>query len=320
MKDDDKIMEKTILIDPYDLYRDIKIQILNIDTFKKWEDHTYTLIHILPKEHYQNLHIKGSINICVYEVSFLDKIKKLNLDSRSKIVLYGESENELDAKVAASKLHDIGFENIYVLEGGLSAYSNTFDLEGEKNESDDDQLLSLDDRIYTLLDQSSLDWTGENANGKHFGKITLKSGNIEVKDSLLSGEFVIDMNSIKTLDISSEEGADHLDAHLKSDDFFLTKLFHEAKYSFSNLKSVQPPYQTDINYILDGELTLRGISKKQSINALISKIDDRLILHARVEIDRTNWNIIYGSAKFFKYLGMHKIFDRVLIEMRLELR
>ncbi len=296
------------------------MKILNIDAFKKWEDHTYTLIHVLPKEHYQNLHIKGSINICVYEVSFLAKVKKLNLDSRSKIVLYGESENELDAKTAASKLHDIGFENVYVLEGGLSAYSNTFDLEGERNESNPDQLLSLNDRTYTLVDLSTLDWTGENANGKHFGKITFKSGNIEVKDSLLSAEFIIDMNSIKTLDISSEEGADHLDAHLRSDDFFLTKLFPEAKYSFNDLKSVQPPYQTDINYILDGELTLRGITKKQRINALISKLDDKLVLNARVEIDRTHWNIIYGSAKFFKYLGMHKIFDRILIEMRLELR
>ena len=313
-------MEKTTLVDPYDLYRDIKIQILTIDAFKKWEDHTYTLIHVLPKEHYQNLHIKGSINICVYEVSFLAKVKKLNLDRRSKIVLYGENENELDAKVAASKLHDLGFENVYVLEGGLNACRNILNLEGEGYESDPDQLLNLGDDTYTLVEQSTLDWTGENANGKHFGKITLKSGNIEVKDSLLSGAFIIDMNSIKTLDLSREEGADHLDAHLRSDDFFLTKLFPEAKYTFSDLKSIQTPYQTDINYILDGELTLRGITKKQWINTLISKLDDKLILNARVEIDRTHWNIIYGSAKFFKYLGMHKIFDRIFIEMHLELR
>jgi len=313
-------MEKTILVDPYDLYRGIKIKILNINEFKKWKNHTYTLIHVLPKEHYQNLHIKDSINICVYELSFLDKVRKLDLDTRSKIVLYGESENELDAKAAASKFHDLGFENVYVIRGGLSACKNIFDLEGEGNESDPDQLLRLEDRTYTLVDQSTLDWTGTNANGKHFGNITLKSGKIEVKDSLLSGEFIIDMNSIKVLDLSSEEGADQLDAHLRSDDFFLTKLFPEAKYSFNNLKSVQTPYMTDINYILEGELTLRGIIKKQNINTLISKLDDKLILNARVEIDRTNWNIIYGSTKFFKYLGMHKIFDKVLIEMRLELR
>lgn len=298
---------------------DDKMKLLNSDAFMKWEEHTYTLIHVLPKDHYQNLHIKNSINICVYEVSFLDKVKKLNLETKSKIVLYGESENELDAKAAASKLHDIGFENVYVLKGGLREYAHTFELEGDGNEPNPDQLLNLKDGKYTLVDQSTLDWTGENANGKHFGKITLKSGDMVIKDSLLSGEFILDMNSIKTLDLSSAEGADHLDAHLRSDDFFVTKLFPEAKYSFSNLKSMQTPYQTDINYMLDGELTLRGITKQQSINALISKIDEKLVLNARVEIDRTHWDIIYGSAKFFKFLGMHKIFDKIFIEMRLEL-
>jgi len=294
------------------------MKLLDIDAFKLLEDHTYTLIHVLPKEHYQHSHIKGSINICVYEVSFLDEVKKLNLDTTSQIVLYGENENDLDARAASSKLYDAGFENVYVLEGGLGAYGHLYDLEGDGKEPNPDQLLSLKDRTYTLVDKSTLDWTGENANGKHFGKITLKSGVLEMKDALLSGEFILDMNTIKTLDLSTEEGADYLDAHLRSDDFFLTNIFPKAKYSFNNLTSVQTPYQTDINYILDGELTLRGISKQQNIHALISKIDDKLVLNTRVEIDRTHWNIIYGSTKYFKFLGMHKIFDRIYIEMRLE--
>jgi len=296
------------------------MKLLNVDEYKNWKVHTHTLIHVLPEEHYQNIHIKGAINICVYEVSFFDKIKELNLDAEAKIVVYGESENELDARVAASKLHDLGFKNVYVLEGGLGANINTLTLEGERKEFDEEQLLHLDDRKFTLVDQSFLNWVGANDNGKNFGKIDLKSGNIEVKNSLLSGEFIIDMNSIKTLNLSSEEGADDLNAHLRSDDFFLSKLFPEATYSFSSVKSVRTPYQTDINYILDGELTIRGITKKQGINALIAKVDDKLVLNARVEIDKTNWGVIYGSSKFFKYLGMHKIFDIISIEMRLELK
>jgi polyisoprenoid-binding protein YceI/rhodanese-related sulfurtransferase len=289
------------------------------DMLKSWQEQTYTLIHVLPEEHYQNLHIKGAINICVYEVSFLEKVKNLNLDSEAILVLYGESENELDAKVAAIKLDRLGFKNVYVLEGGLGACIDVFPLEGEREETDTDQLLSLEDGVYTLVEQSTLEWTGANVNGKHFGVVVLKSGHIEVKDSQLSGEFIIDMNTVKTLDLSREQGADHLDAHLRSGDFFLTKLFPEAKYSFVDAGSVQTPYQTDINYVLDGELTLRGITKKQRINTLISRLEKRLVLTARVEIDRTKWDIVYGSTKFFKFLGMHKIFDNVLIEMRLEL-
>jgi polyisoprenoid-binding protein YceI/rhodanese-related sulfurtransferase len=286
---------------------------------KSWQEHTYTLIHVLPEEHYQNLHIKGAINICVYEVSFLEKVKNLNLDAEAILVLYGESENEREAKMAAVKLDHLGFENVYVLEGGLGACIDVLPLEGEGEETDTDQLLSLEDGVYTLVEQSALEWTGANVNGKHFGVISLKSGHIEVKDSQLSGEFIIDMNTVKNLDLSREQGADHLDAHLRSGDFFLTKLFPEAKYSFVDASSVQTPYQTDINYVLDGELTLRGITKKQRINTLISQLEKRLVLTARVEIDRTEWDIVYGSTKFFKFLGMHKIFDNVLIEMRLEL-
>lgn len=296
------------------------MKMLTIDTFKDLTESTYTLIHVLPHEHYKNLHLKGAINICVYEVSFLERVKKLNLDVEETIVLYGESTNELDAKVAASKLeYTLGFKNVYVLEGGLRAYIDTLAMEGEGEEIDMDQFLSLNDGLYTLADQSTLEWIGANANGKHFGKIVLNRGTVKVKDARLSGEFIIDMNSIKTLDLTPEEGAEHLDAHLRSSDFFLSKLFPEAKYTFNDLNPVQTPYQTDINYVLDGELTLRGVTKNQRVNALFSKLDEKIVLSARVEIDRTRWEIVYGSSKFFKFLGMHKIFDNVFIEMRLEL-
>jgi len=127
------------------------------------------------------------------------------------------------------------------------------------------------------------------------------------------------MHSINTLDLNEEQGKNYLNIHLKSEDFFLSKLFPETIYRFYNIQSVVTPYQTDTNYIFDGELTIKGISRKQKINVLISKIDNILILNARVEIDRTKWGIIYGSTKFFKFLGMHKVFDAISIDMRLEL-
>lgn len=133
------------------------------------------------------------------------------------------------------------------------------------------------------------------------------------------GEFMVDMHSINTLDLNEEQGKNYLNIHLKSEDFFLSKLFPETIYRFYNIQSVVTPYQTDTNYIFDGELTIKGISRKQKINVLISKIDNILILNARVEIDRTKWGIIYGSTKFFKFLGMHKVFDAISIDMRLEL-
>ena len=295
------------------------MRMLSSDELRSLPKRKYTLIHVLPKEHYENLHIKGAYNICVYEMSFLPKINTLNIRNDRHIVLYGESDNDIEAKVAAQKLENGGYLNISILEGGLNAATG-MPLEGNAQTLDPQQLLKLDDGKYSLVADSMLSWSGANANGKHFGEIRLENGTIEVEDGLLSGSFSIDMRSIKTLDIGKEEGSEYLDAHLNSDDFFLTTLFPNAQYSFTNVKPIEKAYQTDINCILDGELTLRGIHREQKVNCVISKIDKSLILTARVEIDRTKWDIIYGSAKFFKYLGIHQLFDNISIEMRLKLK
>jgi len=293
--------------------------LLNVNEFKKWEEKSYTLIHVLPKEHFENIHIKNALNICVYEMSFFDKVKELNLVSNHKVVVYGDSVNDLDAKAAATKLLELGFDNIFVLEGGINSSINVLEVIGEQQIHNEDRHLIIEDKFYEIVDKSKLQWTGQNANGKHVGEISLRQGNLEVKNKQLSGEFIMDMNSIKTLDLTQEQGASYLDAHLKSDDFFLSKLFPEAKFTFKDVSLEQVPYQTSTNCILEGELNIRGISKKQNINALIAKVDDKLILNARVEIDRTKWDIIYGSTRFFKFLGMHKVFDGIHIEIRLEL-
>jgi hypothetical protein len=34
-------------------------------------------------------------------------------------------------------------------------------------------------------------------------------------------------------------------------------------------------------------------------------------------MDRTRWNVIYGSTRFFEYLGMHKVFDLISFQIRI---
>jgi rhodanese-related sulfurtransferase/polyisoprenoid-binding protein YceI len=293
------------------------MKVLRRDEFESLDAKTFTLIDVLPKEHYEKLHLQGAINICVYQVTFIDKIKKLNLPLDTAIILYGDNEKEYDAKAAAEKLEKIGFNAVSILEGALDGYQDSPLLIGKKEESDDDQVLKLEDATYTLLEQSTLQWSGANSNGKHTGNINVKHGKIIVKNAKISGEFVIDMNSIKVTDLNIEEGSKILKSHLSSEDFFLTTLFQEATYSFKDIPSVKTPYNTDINYILEGTLALRGLSKPLSIKSIISKSQEKLILTTRVELNRTKWNVIYGSSKFFKHLGMNKVFDIIVIDMRL---
>jgi polyisoprenoid-binding protein YceI len=273
--------------------------------YEKMKGQEHTLIDVLPKEHFEQFHLDNAINICVYETSFQNKINALGLDNKHALVVYGESDNEYDSNTAADKLENMGFSNIYVLEAQCSNL-------------DTDQLLKIGDGVYTLVENSMLHWTGSNANGSHFGQISCKQGHIEVEETQISGEFIVDMCSINTLNLDESQGALQLNEHLQSDDFFFSKFYPEAKFSFENITSVDIPYQTNINYVLDGELTIRNISRKQKVDALMTSTGNKLFLHAKVQIDKTDWGIIYGSSKYFKFLGMHKIFDLISIEMRLE--
>jgi len=43
---------------------------------------------------------------------------------------------------------------------------------------------------------------------------------------------------------------------------------------------------------------------------MMNQLTDEMIgIEAHFDIDRTKWDIIYGSSRFFEHLGMHLVFD-----------
>ena len=78
------------------------------------------------------------------------------------------------------------------------------------------------------------------------------------------------------------------------------------------------PYLSSPNYEVDGTLDLRGVKADLSFPATITNTDDNgLVAEAHFDIDRTRWNIIYGSTRFFENLGMHLVFDLISFQMRI---
>ena len=74
-------------------------------------------------------------------------------------------------------------------------------------------------------EKTKLSWLGEKVTGEHNGTINLKSGWINWQDNkVVSGEFVIDMASLKDADASQK-----LEGHLKSEDFFGVEKFPDSK-------------------------------------------------------------------------------------------
>ncbi len=123
---------------------------------------------------------------------------------------------------------------------------------------------------------SKVEWKGykvfKSENTSHFGTIRFESGDVTVKDGKLeSGKFVADMNSLTSVDLKdSSEDLGKLNGHLKSGDFFEVEKFPTASYEITK---VTPATEGDYNTLLDGNLTIKGITKPVQFKANVSVKD-----------------------------------------------
>jgi rhodanese-related sulfurtransferase len=280
------------------------------------------LIDLLSQEHFANRHIPRAQNACVFQVSFLDDMAAIAPDKQSPIIVYGSSPNSRDAEVAIEKLNRAGYENITFLEGGLEAWRRAgYALEGDEPDRQDDPQtrLTLADGHYTVdFDASQIEWTGRNPNTRHFGTVDIAKGVIDIQDGIIAGTVEIDMNSIHNINLEGDELQQVLETHLRSDDFFFTKMFPKAVFTVKEAKRIEPGWLTAPNYHIKGELSLRDFSAALEFDATAALIEDgSLVIEAHFDMDRTRWNVIYGSTRFFEHLGMHKVFDLISIQIRI---
>ena len=68
------------------------------------------------------------------------------------------------------------------------------------------------------------------------------------------------------------------------------------------------------NYLIDADLTIKGITHPVQFAAIIAPQPDCIKAHATLDIDRTAWNVTYGSGRLFEMLGMHLVNDMVTLE------
>ncbi|MBH1959173.1 MAG: YceI family protein [Flavobacteriia bacterium] len=120
---------------------------------------------------------------------------------------------------------------------------------------------------------SKIEWKGfkvlKSDNTSHFGTIKFESGDVTVKDGKLeSGKFVADMSSLTSVDLKDDaEQLNKLNGHLKSGDFFDVEKFPTASYEITK---VSENANGDYNTLLDGNLTIKGITKPVQFNANVT--------------------------------------------------
>ena len=280
------------------------------------------LIDVLPPDHFGGRHIPGAKNACVFQISFLDDLAPATPDKQVPIIVYGASPRSQDAATALEKLDRAGYAKASYLAGGLEAWCEAgYELEGEETDRKEDlqTTLTLSDGPYTVdAEASRMEWAGRNANSRHMGTVNIAKGMVDIRDCTITGTVDIDMNTIHNINLEGDELQPVLEAHLRSDDFFFTKLFPKAVFTISEAQSMEPAWLTALNYHVRGELNLRGVSAELEFDATVAPLEcGAFALEAHFDIDRTRWNVIYGSARFFEHLGMHKVFDLISFQIRM---
>jgi len=174
------------------------------------------------------------------------------------------------------------------------------------------QVLKLDTAL------STVSWLGKKVTGEHNGTIKIAKGEINIdKGSVVGGSFEINMNSIVCLDLEDEEWNAKLIKHLKSDDFFSVEKFPASKFEITKVEPLNDPAKQNYNNTISGNLTIKGITKGISFPASIKIENGVLSSFADFDIDRTEWEIKYGSGKFFEGLGDKMINDKFNIKFKI---
>lgn len=146
---------------------------------------------------------------------------------------------------------------------------------------------------------SKVEWKGykvfKSENTSHFGTIKFESGDITVKEGKLeSGKFVANMASLTSEDLKNDkENLGKLNGHLKSADFFDVEKFPTASFEITK---VTPSAEGDFNTILDGNLTIKGITKPVKFKSNVTvKEGEVTIASEQKDINREDFGVKFQT-------------------------
>lgn len=161
-------------------------------------------------------------------------------------------------------------------------------------------------------EESQIKWVGRKVTGEHFGTVNIKSGALDVQNGQLKGgNFVIDMTSLVSTDLDGEYKG-KLEGHLKSDDFFGVANHPDAKFVITKAEK-----KNANQYAVTGDLTIKGITNKISFPAEVVVTNDKVYATAVITVDRSKFDVRYGSGSFFDNLGDKTIYDNFDLQVKL---
>ena len=121
-----------------------------------------------------------------------------------------------------------------------------------------------------------------------------------------------DMNSVTNVDLTDKEWNDKLVGHLKSEDFFGVAKFPRSKFEITKVILTSGE-----NYNVTGNLTIKGITHETTFPAVIKINEKTIITVAKITVDRTKYDIKYGSASIFQDIGDKAISDNFDLDIHI---
>lgn len=153
---------------------------------------------------------------------------------------------------------------------------------------------------------SKVNWKAFHKGGfaPRWGTLSVTTGELSFADNqLASGEFVIDMKSIK-VDAASVTEKDKkftdLEGHLKNEDFFNVEKFPTADFKITKVEDLAAGAQNAVegaNKTVSGNLTLLGKTLNVSFPAKVEIVDKTATLKAQFTVNRADWGIKFGTTE-----------------------
>ncbi|MBW4360704.1 YceI family protein [Flavobacterium taihuense] len=150
------------------------------------------------------------------------------------------------------------------------------------------------------VSKSIINWEGKKITGQHEGTINFKDGYLVFKDKKVAGgSFTANMTTLSNTDQTGSSKL-KLEGHLKSEDFFSIDNFPTSTLIFKSIAN-----KGNNTYLINADLTIKGITNSIQFDLVVNGNKAT----AALKVNRTKYDIRYGSGSYFDDLGDKTIYD-----------
>jgi len=225
----------------------------------------------------------------------------------------------------------VGLVGWYFWSGGVEVtnlntpQNNTVENQDSKMTTRDSVMEMKTGTYVANTDESQIAWEAGKpaiAGYVHKGAFYLDSGSINLTNSEITGEFVVDIDSLKVTSLGGgkvgQESA--LESHLKGERFFDTEQYPTATFVITDVSPKVLPGPNAQSYTATGKLTMKGQTNDVTFPMKVTVASENEVwVEGDIELDRTKWGISFGSASIAEEITNNIIGDTVNINLSVKL-